>query len=148
MGKPHPPELRGRGTLVLLNRSYNVDCELSGDRRRLIGLSHGDVTFAMSLSQDLAGTLPRIVKVIEGSFRKHLAAGTGERPLGRRFIDDLKVTDHHAIIPTLISPEKTGMNGCAPQHRFEPGSTPRRKRKSTPPLRFTLVQSQIDPLLF
>ena len=33
-----------------------------------------------------------------------LAPGTGERPLGRRFVDDAKVTDHHAIIPTTTSP--------------------------------------------
>ena len=31
-----------------------------------------------------------------------LAPGTGERPLGRRFVDDAKVTDHHAIIPTGV----------------------------------------------
>ena len=29
-----------------------------------------------------------------------LAPGTGQRPLSRRFVDDAKVTDHHAIIPT------------------------------------------------
>ena len=33
-------------------------------------------------------------------YREQLAPGTGERPLGRRFVDDSKVTDHHAIIPT------------------------------------------------
>jgi DNA topoisomerase III len=73
------------------------------ERHKLISYPRTD---SRHLSQDLAGTLPRIVKVIEGPFRQHLAAGTGERPLGRRFIDDSKVTDHHAIIPTLISPEK------------------------------------------
>ncbi len=58
----------------------------------------------------MAGTLPQIVKVIEVPFSERLAPGTGERPLGRRFIDDSKVTDHHAIIPTAISPEKTGLS--------------------------------------
>ena len=77
------------------------------ERHKLISYPRTD---SRHLSQDLAGTLPRIVKVIEGSFREHLAAGTGERSLGRRFIDDSKVTDHHAIIPTLISPEKTVMS--------------------------------------
>ncbi len=37
--------------------------------------------------------------------RDKLAPGTGERPLGRRFVDDSKVTDHHAIIPTTTSPD-------------------------------------------
>ena len=29
-----------------------------------------------------------------------LAPGSGERPLGRRFVDDARVVEHHAIIPT------------------------------------------------
>src|SRR5882762_4053461 len=73
------------------------------ERHKLISYPRTD---SRHLSQDVAGTLPRIVKAIEGPYREHLAAGTGERPLGRRFIDDSKVTDHHAIIPTLVSPEK------------------------------------------
>src|SRR5712692_6319935 len=73
------------------------------ERHKLISYPRTD---SRHLSQDVAGTLPRIVKAIEGPYREQLAAGTGERPLGRRFIDDSKVTDHHAIIPTLVSPEK------------------------------------------
>ena len=57
------------------------------------------------LSQDVASTLPLIVKTIEGPYREHLAPGTGERPLGRRFVDDAKIRDHHALIPTVTSPE-------------------------------------------
>ncbi len=56
------------------------------------------------LSADVAGTLPRIVRTIAGPYEKHLAPGTGERPLNRRFVDDAKVRDHHAIIPTTTSP--------------------------------------------
>jgi DNA topoisomerase-3 len=77
------------------------------ERHKLISYPRTD---SRHLSQDVAGTLPQIVKVIEVPFREHLAPGTGERPLGRRFIDDSKVTDHHAIIPTAISPEKTGLS--------------------------------------
>jgi DNA topoisomerase-3 len=33
-----------------------------------------------------------------------MTPGTGERPLGRRFVDDSKVRDHHAIIPTITVP--------------------------------------------
>ena len=40
---------------------------------------------------------------IAAPYPKQLAPGTGERPLGRRFVDDSKVSDHHAIIPTAIS---------------------------------------------
>ena len=46
-------------------------------------------------------TLPRTSwRPIAGRYAGLLAPGTGERPLGRRFVDDAKVTDHHAIIPT------------------------------------------------
>jgi DNA topoisomerase-3 len=72
------------------------------EHHKLIGYPRTDSRY---LSQDVAGTLPRIVKTIEGPYREHLAPGTGERPLGRRFVDDTKIRDHHAIIPTATSPE-------------------------------------------
>ncbi|HEY1212857.1 MAG TPA: DNA topoisomerase, partial [Bryobacteraceae bacterium] len=55
-------------------------------------------TDSRHLSQEVARTLPSVVQAIEASYRKHLAPQTGQRPLGRRFVDDTKVTDHHAII--------------------------------------------------
>jgi DNA topoisomerase-3 len=58
-------------------------------------------TDSRHLSRDVAATLPRIVDTIQAPYAQHLAPGTGERPLGRRFVDDAKVTDHHAIIPTV-----------------------------------------------
>jgi DNA topoisomerase-3 len=62
-------------------------------------------TDSRHLSNDVAATLPRIVRVIEAPYRDLLAPGTGDRPLGRRFVDDAKVSDHHAIIPTATSPQ-------------------------------------------
>jgi len=60
-------------------------------------------TDSRHLSQDVAQTLPRVVRTIEGPYREHLAPGTGERPLGRRYVDDAKVSDHHTIIPTITT---------------------------------------------
>jgi DNA topoisomerase III len=77
------------------------------ERHKLISYPRTD---SRHLSQDVASTLPAIVKAIEPPYREHVATGTGERPLGRRFVDDSKVTDHHAIIPTPTSPEKTGLS--------------------------------------
>jgi DNA topoisomerase-3 len=71
------------------------------ERHKLISYPRTD---SRHLSQSVAATLPRIVDVIAEPYRKHLAPGTGERPLGRRFVDDSKITDHHAIIPTVTSP--------------------------------------------
>jgi DNA topoisomerase-3 len=77
------------------------------ERHKLISYPRTD---SRHLSQDVAATLPRIVRTIEAPYRDLLAPGTGERTLGRRFIDDSKVTDHHAIIPTTTSPEQASLS--------------------------------------
>src|SRR5829696_6136793 len=77
------------------------------EQKKLISYPRTD---SRHLSQDVAATLGEIVKVIQGPYLELLAPGTGERPLGRRFVDDAKVTDHHAIIPTTTSPEGASMS--------------------------------------
>ncbi|WP_309888976.1 DNA topoisomerase 3 [Archangium sp.] len=62
-------------------------------------------TSSRHLSTQIAETLPDVVRAIRGPWEALLAPGTGQKPLGRRFVDDAKVTDHHAIIPTTTSPE-------------------------------------------
>ncbi len=77
------------------------------ERHKLISYPRTDSRY---LSQDVAGTLPRIVKTISGGYSAHIAPGTGERPLGKRFVDDAKIRDHHAIIPTVTSPDKADIS--------------------------------------
>ncbi len=77
------------------------------ERHKLISYPRTD---SRHLSADVAATLPRIVRVIAEPYQQHLAPGTGERPLGRRFVDDSKVTDHHAIIPTITSPANASLS--------------------------------------
>ncbi len=72
------------------------------ERHKLISYPRTD---SRHLSSDVAETLPEVVQAIAGRIEPLLAPGTGERPLGRRFVDDAKVTDHHAIIPTPTSPD-------------------------------------------
>ncbi len=67
------------------------------ERRKVLSYPRTD---SRKLSQAIAETLPDIVRAIGEPYRAQLAAGTGERPLGKRFIDDARVTEHHAIIPT------------------------------------------------
>jgi DNA topoisomerase-3 len=63
-------------------------------------------TDSRHLSTDVAATLGGIVQAIRGGYAADLLApDTGVRPLGKRFVDDAKVTDHHAILPTATSPE-------------------------------------------
>ena len=76
------------------------------ERHKLISYPRTD---SRHLSTEVARTLPRVVAAIEAPYRELLAPGTGERPLGRRFVDDAKVTDHHAIIPTVTSPERANL---------------------------------------
>ncbi len=67
-------------------------------------------TASRHLSATVAETLPEVVRAIRKPYEPLLAAGTGERPLGRRFVDDAKVTDHHAIIPTPTSPDEVRLS--------------------------------------
>ncbi len=67
------------------------------ERHKLITYPRTD---SRHLSKDVAAGLPKVVDAVAGPYRDDLAPGTGEKPLGKRFVDDTKVTDHHAIIPT------------------------------------------------
>jgi len=73
------------------------------ERYKLISYPRTD---SRHLSQDVAKTLPHVVRAVQAPYAKLLAPGTGERPLGRRFVDDTKVRDHHAIIPTAVAVDK------------------------------------------
>jgi DNA topoisomerase-3 len=70
------------------------------EQKKLISYPRTD---SRHLSTDVAATLGEIVRAIQRPYADKLAPGTGERPLSRRFVDDSKVTDHHAIIPTTTS---------------------------------------------
>ena len=58
------------------------------ERHKLISYPRTDSRY---LSQDVAGGLPRIVQTVSGPYREHLAPGTGEKPLGHRYVDNAKV---------------------------------------------------------
>src|SRR5262249_59712542 len=53
------------------------------ERHKLISYPRTD---SRHLSHDVATTLPRIVEVIAGPYRQHLAPGPGAGRLGRRFV--------------------------------------------------------------
>ena len=78
------------------------------ERHKLISYPRTD---SRHLSADVAATVPRIVAAISTGYQQQLAAGTGERPLSKRYVDDSKVSDHHAIIPTAVSPEQAHLSG-------------------------------------
>ncbi|MEY4581652.1 MAG: hypothetical protein RL701_6355 [Pseudomonadota bacterium] len=57
-------------------------------------------TDSRHLSQAEAPLLPEVVNAIAPRYPGLIAAGSEQRALGKRFIDDTKVSDHHALIPT------------------------------------------------
>jgi DNA topoisomerase-3 len=90
------------------NRLYGMSASRTLDvaqalyeRRKLLSYPRTD---SRRLTHAVAETLPDVVRAIAGPYRAHVAPGTGERPLGPRFVDDGHVTDHHAIIPTTTRP--------------------------------------------
>jgi len=95
------------------NRLFGFSAQHTLDTAQILYERHKLISYPRTdsrhLSQDVAGTLPGIVDTVAGPYRSLLAPGTGERPLGRRYVDDTKVTDHHAIIPTVTSPERVNL---------------------------------------
>ena len=71
------------------------------ERHKLISYPRTD---SRHLSADVGTTVAGIVPAVSANYPKQLAAGTGVRTLGKRYVDDSKVSDHHAIIPTAVSP--------------------------------------------
>ena len=57
-------------------------------------------TDSRHLSTDVATALGPIVLAIAPRYPGLVAPGSGARPLGLSFVDDSKVTDHHALLPT------------------------------------------------
>ncbi|HKP60261.1 MAG TPA: DNA topoisomerase 3 [Polyangiales bacterium] len=63
-------------------------------------------TDSRHLSTAVAAGLPEIVGAIAPRYPGLVAAGSGGRPLGSRYVDDRKVSDHHAILPTAKTPAR------------------------------------------
>ncbi|MBN1655734.1 MAG: DNA topoisomerase 3 [Deltaproteobacteria bacterium] len=71
------------------------------EKRKLISYPRTDSQY---LSQDVAKTLGAVVANIREPYQELLSEKTGQSPLSSRFVNDAKVTDHHAIIPTTTPP--------------------------------------------
>ncbi len=95
------------------NRVFGFSAQRTLDTAQALYEKHKLISYPRTdsrhLSQDVATTLAAIVQTVSGKYANVLAPGTGTRPLGKRYIDDTKVTDHHAIIPTVTSPERVNL---------------------------------------
>jgi DNA topoisomerase-3 len=90
------------------NRLYGLSAQRTLEAAQALYERHKLLSYPRTgsrhLSTEVAADLPRVVAAIQGPYAAQLAPGTGSRPLARRFVDDARVTDHHAIIPTAESP--------------------------------------------
>jgi DNA topoisomerase-3 len=96
------------------NRLFGFSAQKTLDVAQALYEKHKLISYPRTdsrhLSQDVARTLRRVVAAIQAPYQELLAPGTGERPLGRRFVDDAKVTDHHAIIPTTARADRASLS--------------------------------------
>jgi DNA topoisomerase-3 len=96
------------------NRLYGMSAQRTLDAAQALYETHKLISYPRTdsrhLSTEVARTLPSVVAAIAPRYPGLVAPGSGGRALGRRFVDDARVTDHHAIIPTTTrAPE--GLRG-------------------------------------
>ncbi|MDQ6705981.1 MAG: DNA topoisomerase 3, partial [Acidobacteriota bacterium] len=96
------------------NRLYGLSAQQTLDTAQALYEKHKLLSYPRTdsrhLSHSVAQTLPNIVRAIGPQYPNLIAPGTGEKPLGSRFVDDAKISDHHAIIPTAMSPAKANLS--------------------------------------
>jgi len=95
------------------NRLYGFSAQNTLDVAQALYETHKLLSYPRTdsrhLSQAIAKTLPQIVNAIGPQYKDLLAPGTGSL-LGPRYVDDAKITDHHAIIPTATSPKNARLS--------------------------------------
>ncbi|HRZ53369.1 MAG TPA: DNA topoisomerase 3, partial [Candidatus Contendobacter sp.] len=86
------------------NRLYGFSAQTTLDLAQALYEQHKLISYPRTdsrhLSASVAATLGAVVAAMQAPYADRLAPGTGQRPLSSRFVDDAKVSDHHAIIPT------------------------------------------------
>ena len=86
------------------NRLYGFSAKYTLELAQTLYESHKAITYPRTdsrcLSTEIGGQLPKIVKAVSPPYAGLMAAGTGVKPLGKRYVNDAKVSDHHAVIPT------------------------------------------------
>ncbi|HVY25827.1 MAG TPA: DNA topoisomerase 3 [Polyangiaceae bacterium] len=96
------------------NRLYGFSAQRTLDIAQALYEKHKLISYPRTdsrhLSSEVAKTLPEVVAAASAPYAELLAEGTGERPLSRRFVDDSKVGEHHAIIPTSVSASRKALS--------------------------------------
>ena len=86
------------------NRLYGFSAKQTLEAAQKLYESYKSITYPRTdsrhLSSEIGARLPQIVQAVSPPYADRIAEGTGVEPLGKRYVDDARVTDHHAIIPT------------------------------------------------
>ncbi len=88
------------------NRLYGFSAKRTLDLAQALYEKHKLISYPRTdsryLSRDVSATLPAIVTAIAAPYEAQgiVAPGSGTAALPRRYVDDGRVGDHHAIIPT------------------------------------------------
>lgn len=77
------------------------------ERHKLISYPRTD---SRHLSADVAATLGSVVAAVAPRYKDLVAEGSGQRLLGKRFVDDSKVSDHHALLPNAVNPGRATLS--------------------------------------
>jgi DNA topoisomerase-3 len=89
------------------NRLYGFSAQRTLDLAQALYEKHKLISYPRTdsrhLSHEVAKALPDVVAATSAPYAELLADGTGQRELSRRFVDDSKVGEHHAIIPTSVN---------------------------------------------
>ena len=96
------------------NRLYGFSAQKTLETAQALYEKHKLLSYPRTdsrhLSRTVAGTLPAVIRTVAPQYPNLIAPGTGEKQLGGRFVDDTKITDHHAIIPTATQPTKASLS--------------------------------------
>lgn len=96
------------------NRLYGYSAQKTLDLAQKLYETHKLISYPRTdsrhLSRTVAAGLGAVVRAVAPQYPKLVAEGSGERPLGSRYVDDTKISDHHAIIPTTSSPARVNLS--------------------------------------
>ena len=117
--KTPPPKLLDLTNLQKeANRLYGLSAQTTLDAAQELYEVHKALSYPRTdsryLSRSVAATLPQIVHAIAPLYPELVAPDSGSMP-SSRYVDDGKISDHHAIIPTTQRPK--GLSADAPAGR-------------------------------
>ena len=112
--KMAPPQLYDLTELQRhANRLYGFSAQKTLDLAQKLYETHKLISYPRTdsrhLSRTVAAGLGKVVRAIAPQYLELVAEGSGERALSTRYVDDAKISDHHAIIPTATSPGRVNL---------------------------------------